>query len=85
MRNQDGEPFSLDEFEAAECLFDLTGIGGGDDPVGFLNASHRELVRQRTDLEAQYPAIFKEIEREPEGACAQPIAGMKTEAPEGSS
>ena len=42
----------------------MTGLGGGDDPVGFLIASHRELVRQRAVLRAKYPEILNEIEFE---------------------
>ena len=64
MRNLDEKPYSPEEAEVARYLADLTGIGGGDDPVGFLITSHRELVRQRSVLRENYPAIFKEIERD---------------------
>jgi hypothetical protein len=85
MRDLDKEPYSPEESEAAKYQFDLIGIGGGNDPVGFLIASHHELVRQQTVLKAKYPAIFKEIARESEEACSQPTVGVKTEAPTGSS
>lgn len=48
MRDLDENPYSPEEAKAAKYLMELTGIGGGDDPVGFLIASHRELVRQRS-------------------------------------
>lgn len=31
-------------------FFHETGIGGGDDPIGFLLLSHREMARQRNEL-----------------------------------
>lgn len=61
MRNLDEKPYSPEEAEAAKYPADLTGIGGGDHPVGFLITSHRELVRQRSVLRAKYPAIFDGI------------------------
>jgi hypothetical protein len=64
MRDLNEVPYSPKEAEAAEYLSELTGIGGGDDPVGFLIASHRELVRQRAVLRAKYPEILNEIEFE---------------------
>ena len=64
MRDLNEEPYSPKEAETAKYLSDLTGLGGGDDPVGFLIASHREPVRQRAVLRAKYPEIFNEIEFE---------------------
>jgi hypothetical protein len=61
MRNLDEKPYSQEEAEVAKYLMELTGIGGGDDPVGSLIASHRELVRQRTLLRTKHPDIFNEI------------------------
>lgn len=61
MRNQDENPYSPEEREAAKYLYDLAGIGGGDDPVGCLIVSHRDLVRQRTILKERYPKIFNQI------------------------
>ncbi len=65
MRDLDEKPYSPEEQRAAEYLTDLTGVGGGDDPVGFLIVSHRELVRQRTVFREKYPEIFNEIAWEP--------------------
>lgn len=61
MRDLDKELYSPEEAKVAVYLVDLTGIGGGDDPVGFLNASHAELVRRRVFLREKYPEIFHEI------------------------
>ena len=61
MRDWDERPYSPEEAKVAEYLVHLAGIGGGDDPVGSLIASHFELVRQRALLEAKYPEIFHEI------------------------
>jgi hypothetical protein len=43
MRDIMVKPYSPEESRAAEYICEF-GIGGGDDPVGFLIASHRELV-----------------------------------------
>ena len=61
MRNLDEKPYSPEEAKVANYLTELTGIGGGDDPVGFLIASHFDLARQRALLKAKYPEIFHEI------------------------
>ena len=61
MRNLDENPYSPEEARVANYLTELTGIGGGDYPVGFLIASHFELARQRVLLKAKYPEIFHEI------------------------
>jgi hypothetical protein len=34
MRDLDKQPYSPEEAKVAEYLVDMTGIGGGDDPVG---------------------------------------------------
>lgn len=78
MRNLDEKPYSPEESEAAKYLTDLTGLGGGDDPVGFLIASHRDLVRQRTVLRAKYPEIFNEIASASGGAGPHGTSGVET-------
>ena len=79
MRDLDEKPYSPEEAKAAKYLMELTGIGGGDDPVGFLIASHRELVRQGAVLSAKYPAIFKEIACDLTKACSETGSGVKSE------
>ena len=64
LRDLDQKPYSAEEAAVAEYLFQLIGIGGGDDPVGSLIVSHRELVRQRAVLRAKYPEIFDKIARD---------------------
>lgn len=51
-RDLDKNPYSPDERRVATFLADLTGIGGGDDPIGFIMASHAELARQRNLMRA---------------------------------
>lgn len=43
-RDNETRPYSPDEERAARYLTEITNAGGGDDPVGFLIASHRALV-----------------------------------------
>lgn len=61
IRNLDEKPYSPEEAKVAQYLEELAGLGGGDDPVGFLILSHHELVRQRRILRTKYPEIFNEI------------------------
>lgn len=77
MRDLDEKPYSPEEMKIATYLTELTGIGGGHDPIGFLLASHFELVRQREHLQAKYPEIFHEIafELSDDMQGVQPISG----------
>ena len=49
MRDLDQQPYSEDEARVAKFLFDK-GAGGGDDPIGYLMASHDYLIHQRNEL-----------------------------------
>lgn len=49
MRDMDKHPYSPDEARVARFFFDL-GVGGGDDPIGYLIASHQSLVAERNEL-----------------------------------
>jgi hypothetical protein len=55
-RDLNKDPYDRSEQRAAKYLFDV-GVGGGDDPVGFLIASHVyamiELKRLRGALDAR--------------------------------
>jgi hypothetical protein len=42
-RSFDEQPYSPEEARVAKYLVELTDIGGGEDPVGFLIASHATL------------------------------------------
>jgi hypothetical protein len=46
-RDFDKNPYSPDEQRVAKWIVDKTGIGGGDDPIGFLMVSHEYVVAQR--------------------------------------
>ena len=46
-RDFDDRPYSGDEKRIVEYLHVLSpDIGGGDDPIGFLIASHQSLIRE---------------------------------------
>jgi hypothetical protein len=45
-RDLDTNPYSADEQRVADFLFEQ-GTGGGDDPIGFLLASHASLAHER--------------------------------------
>lgn len=47
MRDFDKNPYSEDEVRVALFIMELCGIGGGDDPIGFLLASYAELIHER--------------------------------------
>lgn len=47
------KPYTYEEARIAKYLFQLTGIGAGDDPVGFLIASHAALVEDRAGSKGQ--------------------------------
>lgn len=51
MRDIDEKPYSPDEQRVAEFFADA-GVGGGDDPVGSLLASHAYLADERNRFRA---------------------------------
>jgi hypothetical protein len=47
-RDFDANPYSKEELRVVEYLHLIApDIGGGDDPIGFLLASHNHLIRER--------------------------------------
>lgn len=52
MRDIDKNPYSYDEMRVAKFFADQAGIGGGDDPIGSLIASHRALADERNRYKA---------------------------------
>jgi hypothetical protein len=52
MRDMEKNPYSADEKRVAEYVVKLTGVGAGNDPIGFLLASHAALLEDRDELVA---------------------------------
>jgi hypothetical protein len=52
-RDIDLRPYTPDENRVAEYIVELTGIGAGDDPIGFLMASHQELGRRMKKMRSR--------------------------------
>lgn len=57
-RDFDANPYSPDERRVAEFLFEA-GAGGGDDPIGFILASHRLMADQRNGYRKALERIAK--------------------------
>ncbi len=51
-RNLEEKPYSEDEKRVAK-FFHERGVGGGDDPIGFILASYAYLVEERNDLRSE--------------------------------
>lgn len=49
MRDMDKNPYSPDEQRVAQFFSDA-GVGGGDDPIGNIIASHQAMAAQRNEL-----------------------------------
>lgn len=64
MRDIVNKPYSEDEKRVADYLTVITNgqIGAGDDPIGFLIASHRYQVQITKDLNAEIIAYEKLID-----------------------
>jgi hypothetical protein len=60
VRDIEKEPYSFDELRVAKFFAEF-GMGGGDDPVGFLIASHRALAAERNDAVAFIRVIGEEL------------------------
>jgi len=54
MRDIGKNPYTKDEARVAKFLADK-GIGGGNDPIGFLMTSYEYLVHERNELLKQLP------------------------------
>jgi mevalonate kinase len=59
-RDIDKEPYTESEQRVANWLAKKTGAGGGDDPIGFLIASHEMVVSQRNALVKLLEDIHKQ-------------------------
>ena len=58
MRDIEKNPYSPDEQRIARFFVDK-GLGGGDDPIGFIMSSYDYLVVQRNDLQKQVYDLLK--------------------------
>lgn len=47
----------------AKWITEITGIGGGDDPIGFLLASYEMLIRERKEMQREIVAIKMDNDR----------------------
>lgn len=54
-RDIDKLPYTADELRVVDYIRKITHdvVGAGDDPIGFIMASHSELARQRHELQGQ--------------------------------
>ena len=59
-RDFDKEPYTKCEQRVADWLVKKTGAGGGDDPIGFLIASHEMLATQRNRLVKLLDEIYQQ-------------------------
>lgn len=62
-RNFVQKPYSDDEKRVAQWFSNVAGIGGGEDPIGFMIASHEMLARERKDLKQQVAALQLDNDR----------------------
>lgn len=50
MRDLSEKPYSDDEKRVAKWMCDKIGVGGGDDPIGFVICSHEYLAYSRNKI-----------------------------------
>lgn len=58
MRDIVKEPYTKEEARVAEYICEY-GIGGGDDPIGWLIASHRLIAAERREHLERDGRVFK--------------------------
>lgn len=56
-------PYTPDQQRAADYICEITNqtIGGGDDPVGFLIASHRVLAQRTMKIDAATVSLARQV------------------------
>lgn len=52
-RDFDKNPYSPDEERVAKWLDDKAGVGGGEDPIGFLIASYAYIMHMNKELQRE--------------------------------
>jgi hypothetical protein len=60
-RDLDEHPYSSDEQRVADFLYER-GVGGGDDPIGFLLASYADVVAERNEMRSRLAETTSHIE-----------------------
>lgn len=60
-RDFEANPYTPHEERVAKYINDIAGIGGGDDPIEFLIASHHALRREVSRLKAELKDIEEEL------------------------
>lgn len=60
-RDFDAKPYSADELRVAKW-FSGKGLGGGDDPIGAMIASHEHLAWERQQLRTALERIIAEAD-----------------------
>lgn len=61
MRDFEQRPYSPDEERVARFLAQESGLGGGDDPIGFLMASHQFAIESRNLYAEEREQLSKRI------------------------
>jgi hypothetical protein len=62
-RDIDKDPYNESEARVAEWLYNVAGVGGGDDPVGFMISSYEFMVAERKEMKQQIAALQLDNER----------------------
>lgn len=64
-RDFDANPYTPEEKRVAEYIAQQTGgaVGAGDDPIGFLLASHQFTMRERRSLIETWNYLWRWVER----------------------
>lgn len=62
-RNFTADPYDRSEKRVAQWLHEVGGVGGGEDPVGFMMASYVFLVDERKELKRHVAALQLDNDR----------------------
>lgn len=62
MRDFDKSPYTHDEMRVAKWIVETGGIGGGDDPIGFLLNSYEMIKIEHTVLKRQLKNLVRALE-----------------------
>lgn len=62
-RNFAHKPYSDDEKRVAQWFFTVAGVGGGEDPIGSMIASHEWMAHERKELKQKVAALQLDNDR----------------------